>query len=168
MICEPLELEYAAAYLEQHGHEVTILDMILERGPLARAAAGPCARLVGLTGYITHVDVIREYARTVKQFNDRCWVVVGGVHAEVEPEAFEDEHIDFVLHVDALESMRALLEKLALGRDQVRHAVPGVWDGPAKAYVIDPRPFDFPFPDRSKTLRYRHATTTSSTRGAPR
>ena len=36
MICEPLEFEYVASYLEQHGHEVTILDMILERESLPR------------------------------------------------------------------------------------------------------------------------------------
>jgi radical SAM superfamily enzyme YgiQ (UPF0313 family) len=154
MICEPLELEYAAAYLEQHGHQVTILDMILERGPLTRLLRVHAPDVVGLTGYITHVGVIRDYARAVKQFNDRCWVVVGGVHAEVEPEVFEDEHVDFVLHVNALESMRALLEQLDRGKDHVRHAVPGVWDGPTKPYAIDTS-FRYPFPDRSKTLRYR-------------
>jgi radical SAM superfamily enzyme YgiQ (UPF0313 family) len=154
MICEPLELEYAAAHLEQHGHEVTILDMLLERGPLPGLLRAHAPDVVGLTGYINHVGVVREYARTVKQFSDRCWVVVGGVHAEVEPQAFEDEHIDFVLHVNALESMRALLDQLGRGREHVRRAVPGVWDGPGKPYAIDTS-FDHPFPDRSKTRRYR-------------
>lgn len=154
MICEPLELEYAAAYLEQHGHQVTILDMILERSPLTRLLRDYQPDVVGLTGYINHVGVLRDYARTVKRGNPRCWVVVGGVHAEVEPQAFEDESIDFVLHVNALESMRLLLERLGEGRDRVRSAVPGVWDGPAKAYELCTS-FDYPFPDRSKTLRYR-------------
>ncbi len=154
MLCEPLELEYAAAYLEQHGHQVTILDMILERDPLPKLLRLHAPDVVGLTGYINHVGVVRDYARTAKQFNDRCWVVVGGVHAEVEPEAFEDEQIDFVLHVNALESMRALLDQLGRGKEHVRDAVPGVWDGPAKPYAIDTS-FDYPFPDRSKTRRYR-------------
>jgi hopanoid C-3 methylase len=154
MICEPLELEYAAAHLEQHGHQVTILDMLLEHGPLTGFLRAHEPDVVGLTGYINHVGVIRDYARTVKRFDDRCWVVVGGVHAEVEPEVFEDEHIDFVLHVNALASMRALLEQLDGGRDHVRRAVPGVWDGPAKPYALCTS-FDYPFPDRSKTLRYR-------------
>lgn len=154
MICEPLELEYAAAWLEQHGHTTTIVDMILERGPLTKQLRIHAPDVVGLTGYINHVGVIRDYARTVKRYDPRCWVVVGGVHAEVEPRPFEDEHIDFVLHVNALESMRALLDQLPLGREHVRQAVPGVWNGPAKPYTIETA-FRYPFPDRSKTLRYR-------------
>ena len=31
MVCEPLELEYAYAALEQSGHEVDIADMICEK-----------------------------------------------------------------------------------------------------------------------------------------
>ncbi len=132
MICEPLELEYVAAYLEPRGHSVTILDMILERTPLATLLRDHAPDVVGLTGYINHVGVIKDYARTVKQYSDRCWVVVGGVHAEVEPEVFEDQHVDFILHVNALDSMGALLTLLERGRDHVRRAVPGVWNGPTK------------------------------------
>jgi radical SAM superfamily enzyme YgiQ (UPF0313 family) len=50
--------------------------------------------------------------------------------------------------------MRALLDQLDGGKEHVRRAVPGVWDGPGKPYAIDTS-FDYPFPDRSKTLRYR-------------
>lgn len=35
MICEPLELEYVSAYLSKHGHDVTIVDKILERKSVA-------------------------------------------------------------------------------------------------------------------------------------
>ena len=31
MICEPLELEYIGAYIQPLGHNVTIVDMILEK-----------------------------------------------------------------------------------------------------------------------------------------
>ena len=31
MMCEPLELEYVSAYLSKHGHDVYIVDKILER-----------------------------------------------------------------------------------------------------------------------------------------
>lgn len=154
MICEPLEFEYVASYLEQNGHDVTILDMILERDPLPRLLRIHAPDVVGLTGYINHVRVVKDYARTVKEHDKECTVVVGGVHAEVEPEVFEDEHIDFILHVNALDSMRALLDELGQGEQHIRGAVPGVWDGPGKPYAIDTS-FAYPFPDRSKTLRYR-------------
>lgn len=155
MMCEPLELEYAAAYLERFGHHVTILDMILERTPLEGLLRDHAPDVVGVTGYLNHVGVMKDYARRIKRHHSRCWVVVGGVHAEVEPEVFEDPDIDFVLHSDALESMRALLDGAGRNRDHARRAVPGVWDGPAKSYPV-PRSFAYPFPDRSKTLRYRH------------
>jgi radical SAM superfamily enzyme YgiQ (UPF0313 family) len=154
MICEPLEFEYVAAYLEQYGHEVTILDMILEREPLAKLLRLHAPDVVGLTGYINHVGVVKQYARTVKEHDQRCWVVVGGVHAEVEPQVFEDEHVDFILHVNALASMRSLLDQLGQGRQQVRESVAGVWNGPGKPYALDTS-CAYPFPDRSKTLRYR-------------
>lgn len=154
MICEPLELEYAAAALEEQGHHVVILDMILERRPLRTFLPRYKPEVVGLTGYVNHVNVLKDYARAVKQYDGRCWVVVGGVHAEVEPGAFEDDHVDFVLHADALASMGAILDMRGRARAEVRRAVPGVWDGPGKRYPA-PTAFEHPLPDRSKTLRYR-------------
>ena len=34
MICEPLELEYVASALSAQGHEVDLVDMLLEKKPL--------------------------------------------------------------------------------------------------------------------------------------
>ena len=115
MMCEPLELEYAAAYLGRFGHQVTILDMVLERAPLEDLLRDHAPDVVGVTGYLNHVGVMKDYARRIKRHDSRCWVVVGGVHAEVEPEVFEDPDIDYVLHSDALESMRALLDGKRIG-----------------------------------------------------
>jgi len=97
MICEPLELMTLAAVLRANGHAVTILDMILER----RAALTYFVRkyspdIVGITGYISHIVVMKDYARIVKSVNPAATVCVGGVHAEVCPGDFSDTHIDFV------------------------------------------------------------------------
>ena len=53
MICEPLELEYVAAGLD--GHEVQIMDMILERGYEKRLARFQ-PDVVGTSSYIAGVN----------------------------------------------------------------------------------------------------------------
>jgi radical SAM superfamily enzyme YgiQ (UPF0313 family) len=155
MICEPLELEYLAAWLEPRGHRVTIVDLILDRQPFARILRRYAPDVVGFTAYITHVRVVREYARQVKDYDPGILTVVGGVHAEVVPEDFEDPHLDFIVHAHGLASFVAILDGAGQGKDQVRKTVPGVWNGAGKTYPPPSERFDFPHPDRSKTLRYR-------------
>ena len=96
MICEPLELMTLAAVLRANGHHVTILDMILERRPLKHFLRKHQPDLVGITGYISHIGVIKEYARQIKMENVDTKVCVGGVHAAVCPEDFSDPYIDLV------------------------------------------------------------------------
>ena len=96
MICEPLELMQLSTVLRKNNHEVTILDMILERKPVQFFVEQYKPDLVGVTGYISHVGVIKEYAKKVKEINKNIKVVVGGVHATVCPEDFKDENIDLV------------------------------------------------------------------------
>lgn len=90
MICEPLELETLAAHLQHLGHTVDLVDLILERKPLTWFVTQASYDLVGLTGYINHVQVIKQLARDVKRVSPRTRVVVGGVHAEVLPGDFAD------------------------------------------------------------------------------
>ncbi len=168
MMCEPLELEYAAAYLERFGHQVTILDMILERAPLEGLLRDHAPDVVGVTGYLNHVGVMKDYARRIKRHDSRCWVVVGGVHAEVEPEVFEDPDIDFVLHVgrarvDACPARRGRPEQGPRAPRRARRL------GRPGQVLPGPQVVRLPL---SRTAQRRcataTATTTSSMRGAPR
>lgn len=154
MICEPLELEYAGAALEAAGHRVVIADMILERRSLPAILGETLPDLVGFTAYITHVGVVKEYARVVKRALPTCRTMVGGVHAEVVPEDFEDPAIDFILHADALRAAVSLAAQLASPAATLRRAVAGVWDGPGKGYAQVP---ELPpcRPAREMTSRYR-------------
>jgi len=96
MICEPLELMTLKAVLAHNGHRVTILDMILEKKPLHHYITTLQPSMVGITGYISHVNTIKEYARIIKSVDSRIQVLCGGVHATVCPEDFICEHIDQV------------------------------------------------------------------------
>ncbi|MDR1134876.1 MAG: cobalamin-dependent protein [Clostridiales Family XIII bacterium] len=96
MICEPLELTTLAAVLRANGHIVVVIDMILERRPLTYFIREERPDLIGLTGYISHIGVMKDYARVIKAVDRKISVCVGGVHAAVCPEDFNDPHIDHV------------------------------------------------------------------------
>lgn len=147
MICEPLELEYVSAYLSKHGHEVTIVDKILERKSVTHFVRVHKPDMVGLTGYISHVNVIKKYAEEIKKVNKDIIVCVGGVHAEVCPEDFKHECIDYVLRANALEAFLGIAEN--------KTDMANIWeDGKEKKYV-KAQSFCYPFPDREKVSRYR-------------
>jgi radical SAM superfamily enzyme YgiQ (UPF0313 family) len=157
MICEPLELEYLSAHLESQGHRVEIVDMILE--PASRLL--PLLReldpdIVGFTAYLPHVGVVRGYARQVKEQLPGVVTVVGGVHAEVNPQDFDEPSIDFVVRANGLKSFGELVQALEAGRPSgsIREEVAGIWNGPGKPYEVETN-FAYPFPDRGKTARYR-------------
>ena len=96
MVCEPLELMTLAAVLRANGHRVAILDMILERRKLEFFIREETPDVVGITGYISHIGIIKEYARKTKMVGSSIIVCVGGVHATVCPADFSDPHIDHV------------------------------------------------------------------------
>lgn len=102
MICEPLELEYLAGNIPKDKANVRIVDMILEKKSLEYFVKKYQPDIVGITGYITHVGVIKNYAKRIKTINPSTITVAGGVHAEVVPEDFLDEHIDFIIETDPI------------------------------------------------------------------
>ncbi|HHT92590.1 MAG TPA: radical SAM protein [Clostridiaceae bacterium] len=141
MICEPLELEYVSAYLSKHGHDVTIVDKILERKSVAHFVKKYKPDMVGLTGYISHVNVIKKYAEEIKKVNKDIIVCVGGVHAEVCPEDFSHECIDYVLKANALDAF--------LGIADNRIDMTNILEKEKS------QTFCYPFPDREKVKKYR-------------
>lgn len=96
MICEPLELMTLAGVLLNNHIDVQILDMIIEKKPLSHFIASIKPDIVGITGYISHIGIIKEYARQIKKIDSNIKVVAGGVHATVCPEDFKCESIDLV------------------------------------------------------------------------
>ncbi len=156
MICEPLELEYVAAYLEQFGHEVVIVDMLLEKRSLESFLAEYHPDLVGFTAYITHVSVVKRYAETVKKYNEAIITVLGGIYAEVRPQECCSPCIDFVFSSSGIKMVKTVLETPRNQFDRLKEEYNGIWNGPEKKYPPKERVFDLPHPDRSKTAKYRH------------
>ncbi len=154
MICEPLELEYVSALLKQSGHTVTILDMILEKKPLAYFLDLCKPDVVGFTAYINHVGVVIDYAETIKQWNRECTTVVGGIYAEVQSSEFEHPSIDYIVKVNALKTFQDLISGIENNLPDLKENIEGVWNGAHKSYTIE-QSFNYPHPDREAVADYR-------------
>lgn len=146
MICEPLELEYIASNIEGN-ISVEIIDMIIEKKPLRFFIEKYDPDVVGMSGYITHVNVIKTYAKEIKGIKPTCKVVVGGVHAEVVPEDFVHEDIDFIIEANGLKTFNSIL------KDLNNKEIEGIYRRGKKSEKE--LTFEYRFPDRSKVQRYR-------------
>lgn len=154
MICEPLELEYVASLIEGEGHRVFIADMILEKRSLKRILKDFQPDIAGMTAYITHVHTVKSYARQIKALLPQCKTAVGGVHAEVVPEDFQDTAIDYILESSSLKTFRDLISGLEQGVNGFTD-LHGLWSENNPPCIKEDT-FDYPWPDREKMKQYRH------------
>ena len=138
MICEPLELEYLAAAAEKNGHSADIADLILEKKPLRKIISEKKYDFVAFTSYLTHVGVVKDYCAIVKKYFPDIKTIVGGVHAEVVPEDFDDPNIDYVVGGD---SVKMFLDIISGGTPENNGG-----------FFICPAGF---YPDREKTAHLR-------------
>ncbi len=143
MTCEPLELEYVASLIKSLHHEVILIDMMLEKKKLDYFIHKELPEIVMFTGYITHVNVIKGYAKIVKEINKKIVTAVGGVHSEVLPEDFDDYNLDYILGINGMENVEILLNALENNiKPKFMH------DKINKNYTL-------PLPDRQITSKYR-------------
>lgn len=152
MICEPLELEYIASNIRSHGHRSMIIDMILEKRSLTYFIKRYRPQAVGITGYIAHVNVIKNYAREIKAYDPAIKVLVGGVHAEVNPQDYASEYIDYIIRANGLKTITEILDRL--DRKKTVSDLPCVYSTNGEKPLKETR-FPYVFPDRSKVNRYR-------------
>lgn len=168
----PLGLAYIAAVLERGGHEVSILDALVENPSLVHNPDGLytvglrwCEILdrikkaspgaVGITSsYAVQFPNVGEVARLVKEWNVNIPVIVGGAHPSSVPDAvLSDRNIDFVVVGEAEETICELISVLEKKRS-VR-SVKGIAYRNARGEVIRNAPRSFiqnldsiPFPAR--------------------
>lgn len=154
---EPLALEYLGAGLRLDGHEVELLDARLEPD-----IAAACRRfqpdLVGLTGYTSHLTIVKGIAARLKNDRPELFVVVGGHHATVRATDFNDPAIDAVVIGEGVFTLREIARAVTAGTPLL--AIPGLaLPDPAGMRFSEPRPYtdlnDLPVPDRTLTARHR-------------
>jgi len=156
---EPLALEYLGAGVQLDGHEVRLLDARIDRD-IDGAVRTFRPDVVGLTGFTSHLNIIKEIAGLVKGVDRGITVIVGGHHATVRPVDFNDPRIDYVVVGEGVYTLRELLTVLGgkMDLDRVRGvAIPF----PEGMQFTEPRPYtpldELPLPDRNLTAGYRHS-----------
>lgn len=151
MICEPLELEYVASSLLNNNHEVDLIDMLLEKKPLKYFLKQKEYDMVCFTAYITTVGMVKKYAEIVKKYNSNIKTAVGGVHAEVVPDDFIDNNIDYILWANGVETL-VTISNTHPNIDI--NNIPGIYiKGRTKPEIING---NLPYPNREITNKYRN------------
>lgn len=152
MICEPLELEYLISNVPKdisYKIEIKIIDLILEKKTYKKILRDERPDLILFTGYITHVGIIKELAMTGKSIIPKTITGVGGVHAEVVPEDFSSEYIDFVYDRNGIDMFNETLKGLLEGKsvEYIKHKL--------KAFPSKKVCFKYKHPQRSAVDKYR-------------
>lgn len=110
----PLSLLSIAAYLEQNGLSVQILDVHIEKLTAAQVkerikAANP--KWVGLTVMTATSVAAHKIARLVKEAVPSAKVVFGGVHAEALPlESLSNSAVDYVVRGDGEQTFLKMVQ----------------------------------------------------------
>jgi radical SAM superfamily enzyme YgiQ (UPF0313 family) len=154
---EPLAMEYLGSGLKQDGHEVQLLDARIDPD-YERTYRRFQPDVVGLTGFTSHVNIIKTIASRIKSINSKILIVVGGHHATVQPKDFNDTYIDVVVIGEGVFTLREIIRTFEMGGEF--SAIHGIAIPNMKGMTFSaPRPYtnlnDLPFPDRSLTVNYR-------------
>ena len=154
---EPLALEYLGAGLQGENHQVYLLDARIEPD-YEKVLHTFQPDVVCLTGFTSHVRIIKSIACRIKAIAPDCLIIVGGHHATVQPHDFNDEHIDVVVIGEGVFTLLEILHSWKAGpelNDISGLAIPGK-DG---MLITVPRPYtdlnELPFPNRDLTSKYR-------------
>lgn len=120
MICEPLELEYLVSNVPDKIKDkvkLKIIDLIVEKRSYKDILLKEKPDFIIFTGYITHVGIIKDMSKESKIILPNVKIGVGGVHAEVVPEDFNSEWIDFIYSRNGIDGFNLTLEGLLEGKD---------------------------------------------------
>lgn len=134
---EPLALEVLAGNLTNH--EVRILDLKAEPAGMQQALGEFRPELAAFTAVTCEANTVLKLADEVKQ-SCGAEVVVGGIHASINPDFFNKSAIDYVVTGLGKESFAELA--VAIETKQPTTAIPGIAaTRVGKKLVIPPRIF---------------------------
>lgn len=153
MVVEPLELEVIAATVAPPD-DVALVDLLLEEEPLEAFLDRERPGVVGFTGYITNVGVVRELAARVKRWSPGAVTVVGGPHVEVCPTDLDVAAVDFRVVRNATTTFPRLLAHLR-GEGPLPAGVLARGEAPDLSR-LPPFDFTYPAPRRDLTASQRH------------
>ena len=162
LMVEPLGLECVGAALTANGHEVSLVDLRLDRMTALRSAlTSQQPALVGIScAFTTDVYGALVTAKHVKNIAPGTFVVVGGHHSSLIPGdfLFPGSPVDAVVIGEGEITAVELAQTLEDGRHPAD--VAGVMTADNRESGFKSRPMtasldDLPLPERTLSLRYR-------------
>jgi radical SAM superfamily enzyme YgiQ (UPF0313 family) len=155
----PLGLAYMGAVLENEGYEVKIVDMPplgLEINSVRNYILKFSPDLVGITCVAANYRYCIDIARTVKQINPFCKIIVGGPHVTfiAEKVLYDNSWVDIVVRGEGEETMLELVQLFEGGMEDL-NSIKGISFRrfPKGIYSTNERPFinkldSIPYPAR--------------------
>lgn len=115
IITEPLELLYIQKILSEEKIKSYIIDELFK----VKMPEGITPDLIILSGYNVSENLIIKKSRTYKEQYPETKIMVSGVHAQINRDAFRVEGIDYVYFSQSLETFRRFLrdENIEYGLD---------------------------------------------------
>lgn len=131
---EPLALEYLAAGAKLDGHQVIIHDARID-SDLETILLEFAPDVVGLTGFTSHLNIVRDLAAISRRLAPRAKIIVGGHHATICPEDFNDSRFDLVVIGEGVFALREILAAIETERSFAKIAGLGLPDSKGMTFT---------------------------------
>jgi hopanoid C-3 methylase len=152
---EPLGIECVATVLKELGHQILLVDFMLEsKATVEQYLKEFKPDAVGVTSQCTDVQNVLKIARSVKVYDHNIPVLVGGVQATCFPDSFFCDDVDYVFKSTTRANIGQLFESIEKG--QFPGIVEGIFSKNQK--FINKGVFcqnEYIVPDRQSTAKYR-------------
>ena len=119
MFGEPLGIECVSAILKEAGHEVRLVDLLVEpKRNFKKHVMKIKPDIVGFTSQCTDIDNILLLSAQVKKIDKNIKVMVGGIQATISPEAYFNKNVDYVFKSTTRENVAQLMDQLKHGTNE--------------------------------------------------
>lgn len=154
MFGEPLGIECVSRILKEQGHEVMLLDLLVERiSKLKKMIKKYQPNIVGFTSQCTDIDNILMLANITKKIDNKITTIVGGIQATISPEAYFNKNIDYIFKSTTRENYKALMEQIENGTNE---EIMGIYSRKRQYQSTLPScQNEYIKPDRECTKKYR-------------
>lgn len=129
---EPLELEIVAGGIPA-GEEIAIIDIALEKDPVAYFEEKVCALqpdLVGFTCYSTQAAIVKDLSTRAKTICPEAVTIAGGIHPTIIPGDFAGTSLDIIVRGEGGTAFAGIVSRFRAGESLA--------DGNAVLAVTDP------------------------------
>jgi len=106
---EPLALEYLGAAMIADGHETVIVDSRITPD-IDKALSEFAPDIVGITSFTSQVNISKNLAAKIKSDYPDIRIFIGGHHATVSPEDFNEPFFDAVVIGEGVFTLRELVK----------------------------------------------------------